>query len=86
MLRKHHSKIDIEVLEDVAKVLLPFKEVTTIMSTESSSSISLIRPLLSSLMEHAKPSQGDSRMVHQSKAAIYHDLQKRLELTKVQTN
>ena len=37
-------------IEAVAEILEPFKEATAIMSTETSSSISLIRPLMLELM------------------------------------
>ena len=41
-------------IEAVAEILKPFKEATTIMSTETSSSISLIRPLMLELMSSCR--------------------------------
>jgi hypothetical protein len=69
--------VDVDVVEQLCALLKPFKMVTVIMSTETSSSISLLRPLLHQLMEHAKPEVGDIPVIHQTKAAIYHDMEKR---------
>lgn len=41
-------------IEAVAEILEPFKEATAIMSTETSSSISLIRPLMLELMSSCR--------------------------------
>lgn len=70
---------DIPVLEQLKSLLEPFKEATITMSTESSSSVSLIRPLLHSLINICKPDPqlNDVPVIHQAKAVMYHDLEKR---------
>lgn len=78
-LLKVMNNIDIDVLEKIVAILKPFKEVTVIMSSESCSSISLIRPLIHQLLKTVKPLPDDSDepVIHQAKAYIYHDLEKR---------
>ena len=73
-----HNSIDVGIMEQLCQLLKPFKDVTVIMSTETSSSISLIRPLLHQLIENVKPTPDvDPTIIHQMKAAIYHDLETR---------
>lgn len=71
--------IDLDLLEKCAAILKPFKDVTVIMSSETSTTASLIRPLLHQLLTHVKPNadSNDPRIVHQSKAALYHHLELR---------
>lgn len=70
--------ISVEQLEEIVTLLKPFKEVTVMMSTEQSSTISLIRPILIQLMEVCKPVPNvDSTIIHTAKAAIYHDMETR---------
>ena len=73
-----YNSLDIEQLEEMCELLKQFKDVTLIMSSEKSSSVSLIRPLLHQLLENTKPLPDvNIPLVHQTKAAIYHDLEKR---------
>lgn len=73
-----HNGIDIEVMELLCGILKPFKDVTNVMSTETSSSISLVRPLLHQLLELSKPgSASDPGVINNVKAGIHHDLEKR---------
>ena len=78
-LLKQIEMADVEILEMLEALLAPFKAVTLTMSTESSSSISLMRPLLHKLMTSCKPdvSLGDLNVIHEAKAAMYHDLKTR---------
>ena len=70
--------ISVEQLEEIVTLLKPFKEVTVMMSTEQSSTISLICPILIQLMEVCKPVPNvDSTIIHTAKAAIYHDMETR---------
>ena len=73
------NTVDINLLEEICKLLKPFKDVTTVMSTESSSSVSLIRPLLMQLKDHCKPTPEleDLPLIHEAKAAMFHDLETR---------
>lgn len=76
-----HNSLDMEAMELLCSLLKPFKDVTTIMSSESSSSISLMRPLLYRLMELSKPgSATDPGIINNVKAGIHHDLEKRFVL------
>lgn len=78
-LLKQVEMSDVEILERMKNMLLPFKEVTTIISTESSSSVSLIRPLLHKLLQCCKPDTDldDPAVVHEARATLYHDLELR---------
>ena len=79
-LLKVMSQVDIDVLEKITDLLKPFKDATTIMSSETSSSVSLIRPLTHSLMTKIKPDPAneDPTVIHTAKATLYHDLEMRL--------
>lgn len=73
-----HQNIDIELMQQISSLLKPFKDVTKIMSSEHSASISLIRPLLSQLVEITKPvTDIDATVIHEAKAAMHHDLEQR---------
>ena len=48
--------VDPDVIDELIQVLAPFKTVTVLMSTEKSSSISLIRPLIHQLMDRLRAS------------------------------
>lgn len=74
---KHYHKLDLELLEGCVQVLLPFKEVTIVMSSQREVTASLVKPLLSQLMVKSKPQEGEPPMLHQAKATLYHDLEKR---------
>lgn len=70
---------DNDLLERLKQLLKPFKDVTVLMSSETSPTISLIRPLLSQLMRSVKPDSAleDPAVVHEAKAFIYFDLDSR---------
>lgn len=73
-----HSGLDIALLDEMCVLLKPFKDVTQILTTEKSSSISLLRPLLNQLLEHVKPQVDvNTPIIHQTKALIHHDLETR---------
>lgn len=73
-----HNHIDIEVMEEIIEVVKPFKDTTQIMSTETSSSISLIRPLFHEMLEATKPMPDiDRNIIHEMKASMFHDLETR---------
>lgn len=76
-LLRLHCKIDIELLEKVVEVLKPFKDVTVFMSGQTVVTASLIKPLLTKLVLISKPTEDDSPPLHQAKATLYHDLEKR---------
>lgn len=65
------------MLEKFAEVLRPFKQITTLMSSQSTVTASLIKPLLTQLIAASKPKEGEPSTLHQAKAALYHDLQAR---------
>ena len=74
-------EIDPEVIDELVEVLKPFKEITRVMSTESSSSISLIRPLHQQIMKNLrKPTTTESThrsSLHDMKETIRNDMEKR---------
>jgi hypothetical protein len=71
--------IDTEIVEALCTLLKPYKDVTMVMSTESSSSISLIRPLLKQLMalcdNTAAPEMAPA--IHEMRQTLYNDLEAR---------
>jgi hypothetical protein len=71
------SKIDI--LEKIVPLLQPFKDTTNMMSSETTCSVSLLRPLLCNLLNVTRPdpSLNDPPKIHQMKAAMYHSLERR---------
>ena len=71
--------IDIELIESLRDLLKPFKDVTVVMSSESSSSISLIRPLIKQLMENCDNSKVEEMPapLHEMRQTIYNDLETR---------
>ena len=74
---KYAQAIDIELLEAYSKILKIFNDVTLYMSGQTHSTASLVKLSLYSLMETAKPKASDLPAIHQSKAALYHDLESR---------
>lgn len=79
-LLKVMNQIAFDEVEALTAILKPFKHVTELMSTETSSSISLIRPLLHQLIGLVKPdvTLNDSPTIHRAKAVMFHDLESRL--------
>lgn len=73
------GQVDLEVLDNCSSILRPFKDVTVLMSSESTTTASLIRPLLHQLVAHSKPTAEaeDPPVIHQARAALYHDLETR---------
>lgn len=69
----------IDLSEKVRDLLAPFKEATVVISSEISSSVSLIRPLLHKLLNVCRPTPEleDSPLIHRAKAVLYHDLETR---------
>lgn len=73
-------EIDPEVVE-MLKILKPFKEITRVMSTESSSSISLIRPLHQQMMRNLREPTSEISLrasIHEMREIIRNDLETRL--------
>lgn len=71
------SEADVSNAEDVMKALKPIKDVTTLMSEESSPTVSLIAPLHAQLIQDTKDSIGESALVREIKQAINGNLSKR---------
>ena len=76
-LLREMREIDTQVVEELSLILKPFKDCTMVMSTESSSSVSLIRPLLKKLMCHCRDGNTSVASLHELKETIYNDLDKR---------
>lgn len=73
--------IDTAILDELSNVLKPFKNVTVVMSTELSSSVSLIRPLMRQLMVKCRePSSNHIPAIHEVKETIHNNLENRLVL------
>lgn len=68
------SDTDVRVAEEVLQVLKPLKTVTTLLSTETAPSVSLILPLKATLLKSLVPSEEDSSITRDVKAAIREDL------------
>lgn len=72
------KNVSIELIEKACAVLKPFLDVTRLMSSENSPTVSLIRPLIHQLMQSTVPTPDrDPPLIHQMKATIYHDLETR---------
>lgn len=65
---------DITVAEDIAKALRPMKTATLVMSEKSSSTLLVIVPLHSQLLEDMSHSSGDSTVVKDLRSAVQDDL------------
>ena len=78
-LLKLHMKIDMDLLERTCSVLKVFKDTTVFMSSQSAVCVSLLKPLLHKLMLVSKPlsDSSDPTVLHDAKARLYHDLEKR---------
>ncbi|XP_029931609.1 zinc finger BED domain-containing protein 1-like [Myripristis murdjan] len=66
-----------KLAEDLTKILKPLKNVTTIMSTETSPSVSMIIPLQKMILKSMTPSEEDSSTIKEAKAAITKNLEDR---------
>ena len=67
-----------KILEDVVVILKPFEVATTIMSTESRSTLAMVRPLIHSFQnKFLRRKEQDSRVVEQIKSKIRHQLDAR---------
>ncbi|XP_040183654.1 E3 SUMO-protein ligase ZBED1-like [Rana temporaria] len=71
------SDDDVRVAEEVLQVLQPLKMVTTLLSTESSPSVSMILPLKTRILQSMAPGVEDSTITRDVKTAIREDLQPR---------
>ncbi|KAM3874432.1 E3 SUMO-protein ligase ZBED1-like [Diretmus argenteus] len=71
------SDDDMKVAEEVLQVLKPLKMVTTLMSTESAPSVSMVLPLKTRILQSMAPSEEDSTITRDVKAAIREDLDPR---------
>lgn len=81
-LGRELGTIDIRVMEVLRNLLRPFKDATVVMSTESSSSISLIRPLMKQLMRQCDNTgvEGLAPSIHQVRQIIFNDMETRCVL------
>lgn len=66
-----------KLAEDLIKILKPLNNVTTLMSTETSPSVSMIIPLQKMILKSMTPSDEDSATIKDAKAAITKDLEGR---------
>ena len=68
---------EVKLAEDLTKILKPLKNVTTLMSTETSPSVSMIIPLQKMILKSMTPSEEDSATIKDAKAAITKNLKDR---------
>lgn len=68
------SDEDVRVAEEVLQVLKPLKTVTSLLSTETSPSVSMILPLKTRILQSMTPSVEDSTITQHVKTAIREDL------------
>lgn len=66
-----------KLAEELTQVLTPLKTVTTLMSRETTPTISMILPLKERILKSMSPGDQDSATVKEAKAAITNDLAKR---------
>ncbi len=71
------SDDDVRVAEEVLQVLKPLKTVTSLLSTETSPSVSMILPLKKKILQSMAPSVEDSTITRDVKTAIREDLKPR---------
>ncbi|XP_059916026.1 E3 SUMO-protein ligase ZBED1-like [Gadus macrocephalus] len=71
------SDDDVRVAEEVLQVLKPLKTVTSVLSTETSPSVSMILPLKTRILQSMAPSVEDSTITQDVKTAIREDLKPR---------
>lgn len=64
------SDQDVRVAEEVIEVLKPLKTVTTIMSTETTPSVSMILPLKTMFLKSMEPTEENTPIVKEIKSAI----------------
>ncbi|KAM9350016.1 E3 SUMO-protein ligase ZBED1 [Symphorus nematophorus] len=82
-VKKHLKDISVltdgeaKLAEDLIRILKPLKNVTTLMSTETSPSVSMIIPLQKMILKSMTPSEEDSSTIKDAKAAITKDLEVR---------
>ena len=81
-LLRHHGRLDLELIENFITVLKPFKDATVLMSSQRLVTASLLKPLLAQLMAVSKPSNGEQAILHQAKANLFNDLEKRYRYNK----
>ena len=68
---------EVKLAEDLTKIPKPLKNVTTLMSTETSPSVSMIIPLQKMILKSMTPSEEDSATIKDAKAAITKNLKDR---------
>lgn len=71
------SDDDVRVAEEVLQVIKPLKTVTSLLSTETSPSVSMILPLKTRILQSMAPSVEDSTITRDVKTAIREDLKPR---------
>lgn len=82
-VKKHLKDISVltdgeaKLAENLIKILKPLKNVTTLLSTETSPSVSMIIPLQKMILKSMTPSEEDSSTIKDAKAAITEDLEVR---------
>ncbi|XP_051806127.1 E3 SUMO-protein ligase ZBED1-like [Acanthochromis polyacanthus] len=82
-VKKHLKDISVlndgeaKLAEDLIKILKPLKNVTTLMSTETSPSVSMIIPLQKMILKSMTTSEEDSSTIKDAKAAVTKDLEVR---------
>ncbi|KAM3861926.1 tubulin alpha chain-like [Diretmus argenteus] len=69
---------DVTNAEDLLKAMKPMKDITTLMSEESTPTVSLIAPLHTQLLQDTKNIIGESPMVQEIKKTLNEDLSKRI--------
>lgn len=73
------KQIDTDLLTGIKDTLKLFKDLTTLMSSESTCTVSLVRPFIAKLLAHLKPdpSREDPTAIHEARARMFHDLETR---------
>lgn len=75
-LMREWREIDPDTVDELCSILKPFKDVTTVISTESSVTVSLIRPLLFQLMSGLRV-QSSNPSLREFRETIRNNLEKR---------
>ena len=71
------SRVNAADVEHMISFLQPFKMVTDVISGENYCTVSLIKPLITTLMEQSQPSDDDPKILKEMKVAVVLDLKDR---------
>lgn len=66
------SDSELKLAEEMINLLKPLKTITTLLSTETTPSLSMVHPLKTMILKSMQPVDDDSPTIQDAKAAITH--------------